>query len=202
MADDEFPVESLVTAAIQGDETAWNDLVDRYSPLLVSVLRQCRLSTSEVEDVAQIVWLRLVENLERLRDAQALPKWIITTGRREAWRHAATGQRVQPRDPATVESTVIATDTEPDEELLRAERHNALLAGLAELGPRDRALLLMLIEDPPPSYAEISRRSGIAVGGIGPTRSRALDKLRRSAAIQSMMVDESECHGSTARTKG
>jgi RNA polymerase sigma factor (sigma-70 family) len=202
MADDEFPVESLVTAAIQGDEAAWNDLVDRYSPLLVSVLRQCRLSSSEVEDVAQIVWLRLVENLERLRDAQALPKWIITTGRREAWRHAATAQRVQLRDPAMVESTVMATETEPDEDLLRAERHHALLAGLAELNHRDRTLLLMLIEDPPPSYAEISRRTGIAVGGIGPTRSRALDKLRRSAAIQAMTADESECHGSTARTKG
>ena len=202
MVEDEFPVESLVSAAIQGDETAWNDLVDRYSPLLVSVLRQCRLSTSEVEDVAQIVWLRLVENLERVRDVQALPKWIITTGRREAWRHAATGQRVQLRDPATVESTVTTTEGEPDEDLLRAERHNALLAGLAELGQRDRTLLLMLIEDPAPSYAEISRRTGIAVGGIGPTRSRALDKLRRSAAIQAMMADESECHGSAARTKG
>jgi RNA polymerase sigma factor (sigma-70 family) len=202
MVEDEFPVESLVSAAVQGDESAWNDLVDRYSPLLVSVLRQCRLSTSEVEDVAQIVWLRLVENLERLRDAQALPKWIITTGRREAWRHAATGQRVQPRDPATVESTLTATESDPNEELLREERHIALLAGLAELGQRDRTLLLMLIEDPPPSYAEISRRTGIAVGGIGPTRSRALDKLRRSAAIQAMMADEPECHGSAAGTKG
>jgi RNA polymerase sigma factor (sigma-70 family) len=202
MVEDEFPVEALVSAAIRGDETAWNDLVDRYSPLLVSVLRQCRLSTCEVEDVAQIVWLRLVENLERVRDAQALPKWIITTGRREAWRHAATGQRIQPRDPATVESTVATTEGEPDEDLLREERHNALLAGLAELGHRDRTLLLMLIEDPPPSYAEISRRTGIAVGGIGPTRSRALDKLRRSAAIQAIMADESECQGSATRTKG
>jgi hypothetical protein len=60
----------------------------------------------------------------------------------------------------------------------------------------------MLIEDPPPSYAEISRRTGIAVGGIGPTRSRALDKLRRSAAIQAMMADEPECHDSAAGTKG
>ena len=83
MADDEFSITALVTAAGGGDQIAWNDIVDRFSPLLVGVLRQCRLTAAETEDVAQTVWLRLVEHLDSLREARALPTWIVTTGRRE-----------------------------------------------------------------------------------------------------------------------
>jgi hypothetical protein len=67
---------------------------------------------------------------------------------------------------------------------LKAERHEALLAGLAELPARQRELLLLLVADPPLSYAEISQRTGIPVGSIGPTRGRALDRLRQTNALR------------------
>ena len=203
MADDEFSITALVTAAGKGEQDAWNDIVIRFSPLLVGVLRQCRLSTAEIEDVAQTVWLRLVEHLDSLREAQALPMWIITTGRREAWRHAANGRRVLPRDPNEIDWVGDpATQAPTDDRLLRAERQQALLAGLAELKPRDRELILMFLEDPPPSYAEISRRTGIAVGGIGPTRARILVKLRRTPALRAVVTSESECCRSALRVEG
>jgi hypothetical protein len=46
--------------------------------------------------------------------------WIITTGKRESLRYLSDRRRT------------LAEDAEPDAELLRAERHEALLAGLAE----------------------------------------------------------------------
>lgn len=195
MTDDDFSITVLVTAAAQGDEAAWNDMVDRYSPLLANVLRQCRLTPTELEDVAQTVWLRLVEHLDSLREARALPMWIITTGRREAWRHAAASRRVLLRDPAADDWLPRPADgVDPEHELIRAERHQALLAGIAELRPRERRLLLLLLEDPPLSYAEIGSRTGMPVGAIGPTRARALDKLRRTPPIQAMMA----CFGEPA----
>lgn len=100
--------------------------------------------------------------------------WIITTGRRESIRVLTSENRSQPYDPlAPVWSRPPEDDVEPDEALLRAERHEALLAGLAELPTRLRDLLLMMIQDPAPSYAEISRRTGIPIGSIGPSRVRA-----------------------------
>jgi DNA-directed RNA polymerase specialized sigma24 family protein len=65
-----------------------------------------------------------------------------------------------------------------------------LLAGLAELPSRQRELLLLLMQDPQPSYAEISRRTGIPVGSIGPTRSRALARLRRTPAVRGYVASE------------
>lgn len=184
--DDEVsPVTALVVAAADGDQQAWSELVSRYAPLLVSVIRRFRLTPSETEDVAQTVWLRLVGHLDRLQEPRAMPGWIITTARREALRYLSSGRRLQSNDPLDPEFQAIAADlAEPDEGLVRAERHEALLAGLAELPGRQRDLLLLLLEDPRPSYGEITERTGIPAGSIGPTRARALERLRRSPRIR------------------
>ena len=182
-SEEESPVADLVARAAQGDQDAWNDLVERYSPLLVGVIRQYRLTASQLDDVAQTVWLRLVEHLGDLRQPEALPGWIATTARRESLKMSAAERRLSPYSPLEGVQPV-ADGTEPDVELLRAERHQALLAGLAELPGRQRNLLLLLVNDPPLSYQEISERSGIPVGSIGPTRSRALERLRRTQLIQ------------------
>ncbi len=185
MDNGDYPITSLVDAAAAGDEHAWHEIVDRYAPLLASVIRRFQLTTAETQDVAQTVWLRLIEHLSSLREPRALPMWIITTSRRESLRYLAGRRRTLPYDP--LDPSWLATsaeDAEPDAELLRAERHEALLAGLAELPARQRELLLLLVEDPPLSYAQISQRTGVPVGSIGPTRGRALDRLRQTFAVR------------------
>lgn len=188
--DDGSPIGVLVARASGGDQEAWTDIVLRYSPLLVSVIRSFRLSAAETEDVAQTVWLRLVEHLDSLRDPRALPGWIITTAKRESLRVAATQRRISPRDPN--EPTWLVDACEHlglDEDLLNAERHEALLSGLAELPAHQRKLLLLLLEDPPLSYAEICRRSGLPIGSIGPTRARALERLRTTPPMRAFIGD-------------
>ena len=188
----ERSIEILVDAANRGDAEAWNEIVDRYSPLLVTVVRQFRLPWDAVDDVAQTVWLRLVEHLGELRDPAALPKWIITIARREALRHIRSTGRARPVDPQSVSWSLQASDDPPVEEgVMRGERHEALLAGLAELSARQRQLLLLLIHEPPLSYAQISAQTGIPVGAIGPTRSRAVDRLRRSGAVAGFLAGAS-----------
>ena len=51
---------------------------------------------------------------------------------------------------------------------------------LAELPEGRRELLLLLLVDPPLAYEEISRRLGIPIGSIGPTRARAFAQLRET----------------------
>ena len=189
MVEEVSPVTALVTAAAEGEQQAWRELVVRYAPLLVSVIRRFRLTPSEIDDVAQTVWLRLVEHLDSLQEPQAIPGWIITTARRESIRYLSTKRRLRPDDPLDPEHQSVAADTgEPEQDLVRAERHEVLLAGLAELPGRQRELLLLLLEDPPPSYVEISERTGIPIGSIGPTRSRALERLRRSQPVRAYVA--------------
>jgi RNA polymerase sigma factor (sigma-70 family) len=185
--DDESSVSQLVAAALQGDHTSWNRLVDRYTPLLLSVIRRHRLQGDDAEDVVQTVWLRLVEKLEGIREPEALPGWVITTARNECL-HLIKARRFL--SPTDLEDRGWPEGTGPsavDSDLLEAERHEALLMALAELPERQRALLLLLIEDPPLSYEEIGRRLGVPIGSIGPTRARALARVRAYEAVQALL---------------
>ena len=59
------------------------------------------------------------------------------------------------------------------------ERDTELWASFSRLPTRDQALLRLLAVDPSPSYQEISAALGMPIGSIGPTRARALERLRR-----------------------
>jgi RNA polymerase sigma factor (sigma-70 family) len=187
--DDEGPgVADLVAAAAAGDAQAWNAIVERYAPLVMSVVRRYRMRSDDGLDVAQTVWLRLVEHLKDIREPRALPGWIVVTTSRECLRLLAGEQRTRPMDALQLAEQVSGVDdTPPDADLLHTERREALLAAFAELSDRQRALLLLLVKDPPPSYEEISVRLDMPLGSIGPTRARALQRLRRSAPIAALL---------------
>ncbi|MGY1617402.1 RNA polymerase sigma factor [Geodermatophilus sp. SYSU D00691] len=184
---DEDGVPELVARALDGDRSSWDRLVDRYTPLVLSIVRRHRLQGSDAEDVVQTVWLRLVEHLGEIRDPRALPGWIITTGRHECLRVLRQHRLVSPTDLQGRKEPV--GDGAPDiaGDLVEAERHEALLSALAELPERQRALLLLLIEDPPRSYEDISRLLAIPVGSIGPTRARALARIREHQAVRALL---------------
>jgi len=175
----------VVTAAREGDGWAWTVLVKRYTPLIDSVSRQYRLSISDAEEVSQVVWLRLFENLARLRDARALPGWIKTTTRNEALRVLAARRKVEPTDPSVLVTLDLkGSDEGVDCDLLRRERERTVLDGLAELAPEHRRLLELLHAEARVSYQEISNTLGIPTGSIGPTRARCLNKLRKTGAVR------------------
>jgi RNA polymerase sigma factor (sigma-70 family) len=184
-------VIDLVTRARNGDRSAWDALVDRYSPLIWSICRRSQLDRSDAEDVCQAVWLRLVEQLNKLREPAALPGWLATTTQRECYRvrrasyRLAVGEQVPDADDLPDQQAVRAED-----ELLRAERYAALREAFMDLSPNYQRLLTMLIADPPIPYAEISARLGIAVGSIGPFRGRCLDRLRRHPAVAALINAE------------
>lgn len=187
----ELATAELVLAAAAGSRAAWDELVERFTPLVFSITARYRLSYADAADVSQTVWLQLVQHLPQLREPKALPGWIATTVGHECVRVLRARHRVTTVDPQTdgrlQEDSRDGAWPESDEELLRQERHAALLAGFAELSQRQRELLLLLLADPPVSYIEISDRTGIPVGAIGPTRARALERLRRSPALAALL---------------
>jgi len=184
---DDPVVIDLVTRAGTGDEQAWDALVERYSPLIWSICRRHRLGGADAEDVGQIIWLRLVDQLARIRDPAALPGWLAIVTRRQCLRILRATPGRPPAgcrlDPETFPDERSAT---AEQELLAAERHAALREAFGDLAPSGQQLMLLLIEDPPVPYAEISARLGIPIGSIGPTRRRCLDKLRRHPAVAAL----------------
>jgi RNA polymerase sigma factor (sigma-70 family) len=176
---DDRTVVALVEQARAGDQEAWNRIVERYATLVWSVCRRYGLSGADADDIGAVVWLRLVERLDSLREPAALPGWIATTTRREClqWLKASKRQVV------TDEIEGEGGEEGPDEWLLVQERHLVLRAAFAELSERCRRLLSMLFDDPPMPYAEIAAELGLRIGAIGPTRMRCLDRLRDNPIV-------------------
>jgi len=187
---DDPSVVALVIRATAGDQVAWDEIVERYAPLVYGICTRYRLSRHDIEDVGQTVWLLLVEHLDKLREPAALPGWLATTTARECLRVVAAANKTELRRNERDESTWFVDDKAIDEEILMAERNAGLRAGFAQLPARCQQLLSMLISDPPSSYASIHDALGIPVGSIGPQRARCLDRLRRSNAFLALGENE------------
>jgi RNA polymerase sigma factor (sigma-70 family) len=172
------PNPSIVAAAARGDESAWKQLVDRYTGLLWGVARAHQLTGSDAADVVQTSWLRLVEHLPEIRNPGCIGAWLATTARRECLRTLRRSARLQPADGIELLADEEVPDV--DAQVLRGERDAALWRAFSRLPARDRALLRLLSSDPAPSYEEIAAALGMPIGSIGPTRARALDRLRRN----------------------
>lgn len=167
----------LLGAAAGGDAAAWNAIVARYERLVWSVVRGFRFDGATAADVAQTVWLKLVENLDRIRDPERLPSWLGTTARNEALRVVRAQQRTVPSE---FEFDVV-DDAAPalDAGLIEDEQLAELVAAFGELAEDCQRLLRLLTSDPPLDYDTISELTGRPKGSIGPTRGRCLDRLRR-----------------------
>lgn len=177
---DAADVTRIVRAAAAGDHGAWNALVDEFGGLVFAVARAHRLSDADAADVAGATWLRLVEHLDRLREADRVGAWLATTARRESLRVLRNGQRQVPSGDDLGEQWHDEPDAGAD--LIVEERDAVLRRAFGRLSHRDQALLRLLTADPAPSYEEISAALEMPIGSIGPTRARALERLRRELA--------------------
>jgi RNA polymerase sigma factor (sigma-70 family) len=173
---DAADLERLVAAAASGDHAAWSALTQRFGARVRAVARNHRLSAADAEDVVQTTWMRLLEHIDRIREPRAVGVWLETAAARESLRVLRSGQRERPTDDeATMERPVAPVDID---ELASAERRAALAAAVDGLGGSQQRLVTLLFSDPEPSYKTVSDTLGVPIGSIGPTRARALARLR------------------------
>jgi RNA polymerase sigma factor (sigma-70 family) len=174
---------SLVERARGGDSAAWNGIVDRFAGLVWAVARRHGLCNADAADVSQTTWLRLVENLDRVRDPERVGGWLATTARHEALRVLRISDRQVPSAHEELTDLVTEVDDDPiDGNLLTDERDRELWELIALLPPRCQVLLTALTEASELSYVEIGQALDMPTGSIGPTRARCLEHLRRLAA--------------------
>ena len=170
-------VASIVKSAAGGSQDDWDALVDEFGGLIRAIAYAHRLRDARAADVAQVTWLRLFEHVVDVRDPARIGAWLATTARRECLRVLRDDGRKLPLEDGAFED---ASSEMSVEDVLNAERDQALWRAFACLRPSDKALLhMLLVADPRPGYQEISETLDIPIGSIGPTRARALERLRQ-----------------------
>lgn len=158
-----------------GDDRAWNSLVAEFQRLVYSIPKRSGLSDTDADDVFQATFLALYRNLDRIDDAQTLPRWLATTASRETYRLARKNKTTGAEN---LDDVIAAEDATAEAMALESVEAEGLHRALEKLGGKCEQLLRLLYFFEAP-YQEISERLRIAVGAIGPTRARCLDKLRR-----------------------
>lgn len=171
----------LVDLCLAGDARAWAALVRRHERLVYAIGRSYRLSDEDLGDVFQEVFAALVRGLPRLREPRTLVRWLSSTSQRIARaialkrrREAALSLPLEPESPA-----LSAREPQVSESLEKLEEEAMVRLALGTLSERCRNLLgALYFEDPAPSYEALSRRLGLPIGSLGPTRARCFDRLR------------------------
>lgn len=172
----------LVKRVRAGDQLAWADLVDRHSDLLWRIARSVVADDGAASDAMQTAWLRLLENIDRIADPAAVRGWLCTTTRREAIALSKALQRQGAADPlAWSFDQPTAAEDDPAAKTAESEQNGVVLAELAKLSQKCRALLSMHAHKI--GYHEIAAAMDMPVGSIGPTKARCLQQLRRAPAI-------------------
>jgi len=195
---DSAEVTVLLHRAAEGDQAAWNAIVDEYASLVWSVVRGYRLGEAQAADAVQTTWLRLVEHLSAIREPERVAGWLRTTTRRvclETIRDSRREQLVADHREDASATSRYRSEGEHDgpETCAMAREQQALVRrAVATLPERHQLLLNLLVSSPAVNYEEISARVGMPIGSIGPTRARILARLREgleTAGLYDLALD-------------
>jgi RNA polymerase sigma-70 factor (ECF subfamily) len=67
----------LIAAVLAGDAASFEPLVQKYSPRVFATARRYARRDSEVEDIAQEVWLKAFEKLKSFRGEAPFEHWLM-----------------------------------------------------------------------------------------------------------------------------
>lgn len=176
--------KELLRACKQNDESAWEEIVNRYQRLVYAIPRRAGLDEDLSAEVFQEVFTTLIEKLYEIEQPERLHAWIVTTARRKTWR--VMGRERLSVARLTIDDESDAFDKLPDnvpladELMLKLEQQHLVRSAVRQLDVRCRKLLTLLFyTDEPPPYSEIASEVGTPEGSIGPTRARCLKKLMK-----------------------
>jgi RNA polymerase sigma factor (sigma-70 family) len=169
-------VGAVLRRVVDGDQRAWDEIVGQFGGLVWHVARSYRLGASP-DDVVQTVWLRLAENVDRIREPDRLAGWLATTTRNEAMRVSKRQARAVPVGDIP-ERSDLSTST-LDELVTDHDTLEHVLVAFRQLREKDQQLLRLLCVVPPIDYATIAELLDRSIGSIGPSRDRALKRLRK-----------------------
>ena len=174
----------LVRRCRAGDQTAWNELVDRYQRLIYSVPRRAGLSEEQAADVFQEVFVTLLEKIDDIKEPEKIRAWMVTTAKFKTWGVIrGTKDRYGPATDEEMDAEMAAIpDTSPlaDEMLIEVEEQHLIRSALKLIEERCQRILSMIyLCDPAASYAEVASAIGVGETSISPLRTRCLKKLEK-----------------------
>jgi RNA polymerase sigma factor (sigma-70 family) len=170
----------LIRGCLQNREEDWSLLVDRYKNLIYSIPLRYGFSREEAADIFQAVCLDLIQELPKLRDAKALPKWLMQVTAHRCFHRKRQGERMSLQEDQQGNGIEPSVPADGEINLREFEEEQMLREALSGLSPRCRELIHMLFyEEPKRPYVQVAASLGLATGSIGLLRQKCLDCLKK-----------------------
>jgi RNA polymerase sigma factor (sigma-70 family) len=174
-----WPNTRLVRECVQGSEEAWSALIERYKRLIFSIPIKYGFSRDDSSDIFQAVCLEILSELPKLRNSEALPKWIIQITSHKCSHYKRQQQRTETMDPSDAAFDRGAPAI-VDRILTEAQDEQKLRQAISEIPVRCQRLVQMLFfEEPSRPYEQVAQTLGLALGSVGFIRQRCLERLRK-----------------------
>ena len=177
--------EGLVDRARYGDQGAFRQLFERYSPLVYRVALRMLGHPEDAADLTQDVFVRAYQRLSTLKHGLAFQAWItrltvnLVRDHQRRCRVDTTSLDVSPVDgDDAVERALPSSDPPLDQRLLTQELSRHIQEALLHLSPEHRAVIILHhLENMP--VEEMSVTLQAPVGTIKSRLARARAELRR-----------------------
>lgn len=177
---------ALIAAVLRGDAASFEPLVQKYSPRVFATARRYARRESEVEDIAQEVWLKAFEKLGSFRGEAPFEHWLMRLTVRTCYDFLRSHQRN--RESPFTDLTEPESDwldrfvAQPETAAEDAEAARLLIGRVLErLSPQARLVITLLeIEDRP--VKEIARLTGWSVPLVKVRAFRARAEMRKILA--------------------
>ena len=190
--DGESTDEQLHRAALAGSQEAMAALYRRHGGLVYRFTLRMSGNASVAEEVTQEVFLALLTQIGRFDAARgALSTWLCGIARRKLWKHLERSKDALLDFDEETAAELPCTDDGPAETLLRQEAVAAVRAGMEELPPLLReVVILCALEEM--SYEQVARILAVPVGTV---RSRLHRAKARLAGLLRTEMAETEGEG-------
>lgn len=172
----------LISACRRGDEAAWNELVERFQRLIITIPRRAGLDEEQSADIFQEVFLTLFEKLDEIEQPEKIRSWLVTTAKFKTWRAIRGSSSTFSLDDEETEisNKLQTSEILADEVLIRLEEQHLIRTAVHQLEERCQKILTMLyLFEPSASYAQVALAIGVGETSISPMRARCLAKLAK-----------------------
>jgi len=173
----------LVQQCLQGDASAWEELVRRHTRRIFNICYRFTGNGTEAEDLSQDVFLRVYRTLGSYRSAHGgFATWVTSVTRNLLIDHYRRTKRDRLTDSLDDAMPVVenkeSAGRRPDQQLLLGEVSSQVQAGLAKLSPDLReAVILRDLQQL--EYAEIQAVLSVPEGTVKSRINRGRIELAR-----------------------
>ncbi len=169
--------ESLVEAALAGDDEAFSELARRHKSRVFGLASRFTRNAADLEDICQEVFVQAFFKLRQFRGDSPFQHWVLRIATYKCYDYLRRSRR---SPPAISIDALLASGHEPSalENPAPDPDLEKLHAALAELSPKER-LVITLLEIEDHSLKEVVDLTGWTLANVKVRAFRARNTLRK-----------------------